>query len=130
MSKKEFNEGLEAIVDYVAGELKEEIEYQLNSITVGESYWGNEDAHCNLEVSLSHLKIVNDFLKMINDDGEADKESLDGMYLILYDEPYYKFNIPKIIEDSDIEADANEFNKILFSYLKGVSLDELPEDAA
>ena len=129
MKKDLFKEGLEAIVDYVAEELKKEIEYQLNSIAIGENYWGNEDEHCNLEVSLSHLKIANDFLREINDCGEADQEELDGMYLILYDEPYYKFNIAKILKDSDIEADTNEFNKILISYLKGdISIDDIDDD--
>ena len=66
MNKELFIEGLEAIVDYVAQDLKKDIEYQFDSFTIGEDYWGNNDAHCNIEVALSHLKIANDFLRGIN----------------------------------------------------------------
>ena len=49
--------------------------------------------------------------------------------MILYEEPYYKFNIPKIIEDADLGIDANEYNKNLFMFLKGkISINEQDEE--
>ena len=127
MKKELFKEGLEVIVDYVVEELKKEIEYQFNSIVIGEYLWGIDDKHINYDVAVSHLKIVNDYLWMINDEGEVEQEGLDDMYLILYEEPYYKFNIIEIVENSDVEVDANEINRVLISYLKGKSLEELLE---
>ena len=129
MNKELFIEGLEAIVDYVARDLKKDIEYQFDSFTIGEDYWGNNDAHCNIEVALSHLKIANDFLRGINVGGEADQKVLDNMYYILYEETYYDFDVVEIIEDYDYEIDSMDFDKTLISYLKGeISLDDLEDD--
>lgn len=118
MKKKLFKKGIFAIAAYVVKALKEEIKDQLDLVTISDEIWGSEEHHCNFNVAVEHLKIVIDFVWWFYDGGEMPHELKEGMYFVLYDEPYYKFNITEIIENSEVEVDANEFNKTLISYLK------------
>lgn len=124
MEKVLFKEGVRAIAEHVVETLKNEIVDQVETIAVGDD---NDEALCNLDVAASHLRIVDLFLCWVENEKDADKDTLDVMHLILYEEPYYDFNVIDIIENNDVEVDANEFNRFLISYLKGKPLEELLE---
>ena len=130
MKKELFKECVDAVLEHVIEGLKDDIKYQLDSISVDGGLWDNEEPRCNLKVSLSQLDGVLLFLWYIKDGAEADHKAKDAMYTTLYEESsYYGFDVVDIISESDIETDAEEFNKILISYLKGeVSIDEMEDD--
>lgn len=131
MTKNLFKESINVVAEYVIEALKDEIRDQIDLVTVSDCLWSNEEHHCNFDVAVEHLKIIINFLYWVNDDNweMIDEQLKDGMHIILYDEPYYDFNVIQILENSDIEADANEFNKILISYLRGkYSIDDFDDD--
>ena len=126
MNKELFKKGVRAIAEHVEETLKNEIIDQVETIAVGDD---NDEALCNLNSVISHLRIVDLFLWWVENEEYADKETFDGMYLILYEEPYYDFDVIEIVEDYDDEIDANEFNRVLISYLKReCSIDDLDDD--
>lgn len=130
IKKSLFIECLNAVIEHVIEGLKDEIKYQLDSISVDGGLWDNEEPRCNLKVSLSQLDGVVLFLWHIKDGAEADDETKDVMYTTIYvEKSYYGFDVVEIISESDIDVDAEEFNKILISYLKGeFSIDDMEDD--
>lgn len=125
MEKQLFIDGFEAIAEHVTEALKYEITEQIDLVTVSES---NDEYICNVNVAIEHLKIVLECSRCISEDEEIDEDVREEMLSILFDEPYYGFDVVEIIEDSDVEVDAKEFKEILISYLQGqCSIDDMEE---
>ena len=119
-----FKNCVNAVAEYAIEALREEIKEQVDLLTE----WDDEYL-CNTKVALSHLESILDFVSQFNEESYIDKDLKDCVKMILYEEPYYKFNIPKIIEDADLGIDANEYNKNLFMFLKGkISINEQDEE--
>ena len=130
MKRNLFIDCVNAVIEHVIEGLKDEIKNQLDLISVDGGFWDNEEPRCNLKVSLSQLDGVVLFLWHIKDGAEADDETKDVMYTTIYvEKSYYGFDVVEIISESDIDVDAEEFNKILISYLKGeFSIDDMEDD--
>lgn len=123
MNKELFKECVNAVLKHVAEELKDEIKEQIDLMA-----WDDYDeAQCNTMVALNHLENVFHFEYLFEKGDDKDTPKLkDVVFMVLYEEPYYGFDVVEIINESGIDADAEEFNKILISYLKGeLSLHEL-----
>ena len=125
MKKEILIKCIHAVTEYVTEALKREIKEQVELVT----NWNNDENLCNTKVALSHLESILEFVFKINEESYIRKGLKDCVKMILYEEPYYKFNIPKIIEDADLGIDANEYNKYLFMFLEGkISINETDEE--
>ena len=119
-----FENCVNAVAEYVIEALREEIKEQVDVI----SEWDDE-YYYNTKIALSHLESILEFVSLFNEESYIDKGLKDCVKMILYEEPYYKFNIPKIIEDADLGIDANEYNKNLIMFLEGkISIYETYEE--
>lgn len=124
MKKDLLNKCVNAVAEYVIEALREEIKEQVDVI----SEWDDE-YYYNTKIALSHLESILEFVSLFNEESYIDKGLKDCVKMILYEEPYYKFNIPKIIEDADLGIDANEYNKNLIMFLEGkISIYETYEE--
>ena len=130
MKRDVFNDCINAVLEHVIDGLKDEIKNQLDCISADGRMCDNEESLCNLKVSLSQLESVILFLSYMNNGEEADRETKDSIYTTLYVEvSYYGFDVVEMVNESGVDADAEEFNKILISYLKGkISIDDIEDD--
>jgi len=130
MKRDVFNDCINAVLEHVIDGLKDEIKNQLDCISADGGMCDNEESLCNLKVSLSQLESVILFLSYMNNGEEADRETKDAIYTTLYVEvSYYGFDVVEMVNESGVDADAEEFNKILISYLKGkISIDDIEDD--
>lgn len=115
---------INAVADYVTEALRDEVKEQVDLITE----WDDENL-CNTKVALTHLESILEIVCRINEEYDIGKDLKDCVKMILYEEPYYDFNIPEIIENADLGIDANEYNNYLIMYLKGeIDIFETDED--
>lgn len=125
MKKEILIKCIHAVTEYVTEALKREIKEQVELVT----NWNNDENLCNTKVALSHLESILEFEWRINNEEDSNKELKHCIKMILYDEPYYKFNIPEIIRDAYWEIDATEYNAYLIMYLMGkISIFETEEE--
>ncbi len=126
MKRDIFNDCINAVLEHVIDGLKDEIKEQVD-LMVWDDY---DEAQCNTMVALNHLESVLHFEYLFEKGDDEDTPKLkDIVFLVLYEEPYYGFDVVKVINESGIDADAEEFNKILIAYLKGkISIDDIEDD--
>ena len=130
MKRDVFNDCINAVLEHVIEGLKDDIKNQLEFISADGGMCDNEESLCNLKVSLSQLESSILFLSYMKNGEEADRETKESIHTTLYVEtPYYGFVVIEIINESGIDADAEEFNKILISYLEGkISINDIEDN--